>query len=50
MGLSRMLYYVHVNGQDLATIAEEVNESEQNLVDVECLDPYICPRLVPYHN
>ena len=49
MGLGRMLNCVHVNGLDQAGIAIGVNESEQNLVDVECLEPYICPKLDPNH-
>ena len=43
MGLDRMLYYVHVNGQDLAAVVVGINESESNLVDVTCLPLHVCP-------
>ena len=44
MGLGGIVYLRRLHGQDLAAVAIGVNRSKQNLVDVECLDPYICPR------
>ena len=37
------------NGEDVASVTEAVNQSEQNVVDVKCPTQYICPMQVSYH-